>query len=591
MLKITITAVILTMCTLISAQDLSIEEILILQHPDWSALEVGVSDQTYRNTQQVHRFLFLGTRPDSALDRKGVRSVLDTLQEGNYYLVDVVDRELDIWDQLSAENGDFNQKLQDVIASIKQEGVSRGTSLPKATENSAAGLGGMAVELLDKVIEEEAIDLAVHYLEKELHRFKSVDTLFDDLFPSVSGLLENYNSNQASSLFLHHLHRGLRSDLESFGFNVLTALHDVGEINRAQYDLSVVIQNRLQYFDRPASWLNISYHGNSADVWEHAFMVNKAAGFTEGVLPSSGALDWLEEKEIADAFMRWKSLEGDGVDRPEYVSNYFEGWAHLESFLLGVYQTGQPEISRNDFVRALISWGKGGLTPSEALEVASLLELIADFEVNFKLKGDNAATVLVDMAALLGMDDHPVLLMLLHLAVQAEPESFNRTLTSLYIPHTNYQALRKKRGTLLLMAYLGAAVGYESILSAENNPGAGLHLSTGLLAGPGFILGNKGWSHGFFLQVIDVGAPFSLLVNDLGAEGKGSFNEQIQLESMVSPGLGYFLGIKNIPASIGLSMSFQADGRQLGEAYENTHRINLGLYMDFPVFTIKQFHR
>lgn len=96
-------------------------------------------------------------------------------------------------------------------------------------------------------------------------------------------------------------------------------------------------------------------------------------------------------------------------------------------------------------------------------------------------------------------------------------------------------------------------------------------------------------SHTFLLQILDLGAPFSFLINEVDEVEHGKFPDKINLEAMVTPGAGYFLGLKNTPISIGLNAALVNNARQTNGVDTDVLRINVGLYLDFPLLTIKQY--
>lgn len=582
--KIAIIALNLTLCTLLFGQELTVADVLILQNPDRAYMEEMLPAERLKKVLRVIDY-FSGDAAGDSIDQRAVLTVLDTLKKGKYYLEDEVSTADDFYKHLLSSAKPKDAKNLVSTPKNQREELAAGTAAPLSP-------GTIAADILEEIIEEEVIDLAVHYLEAELQKFAEVDSLFEALFPKVSQLLARYSSTRASSVFLHHLHKNMQSDLDELGSGFLEVLHRKGKLNREQFELGLFIRNRLRHFNFDGSWLNIAYHARPTPALSFAFMLNRNLGLPAGSLPGPGLLGWLETNGIPDFYRRWMQLGAEQkalYDNSAMVDRYFEGWEFFENFLLNVSNTGRPDLYRDDYIQAFLAWGRGDLTPAELGELEEVLQIISDFEIDFRQKKLDLSGIVFDMAALLGLQEYPTLMMIAHLAMQPEEQEFKRSLASVYIPHSNYQSLRKEKTTLLVMAYLGAGVGYESILSKDNNPGAGLHLSTALLAGPGVIFGTGGWSHTLFLQMLDIGAPFSMIISDLGGGSRNSFNEKIQLESMVSPGISYLLGIKNIPVSVGLGMSIQADGRQLGDGYENTHRINLGIYMDIPVFTVKQF--
>jgi hypothetical protein len=227
------------------------------------------------------------------------------------------------------------------------------------------------------------------------------------------------------------------------------------------------------------------------------------------------------------------------------------------------------------------------LSVEDALDAEQILSAIANLRYHNKSKSAQHKA-LMNIAEELALYNHPLLLLLGNLAVQDDLDSFQKVLKEIYLPHASFSSLRKNKRTYLLMGYAGLHSGMETSLHPDRNM-KGLHTAMGICAGPALSMGTGKYAHTFLLQIIDLGAPFSFLIKDAEDIRSGQFPEKINLEAFVSPGAGYFLGLKNSPLSLGLSAAMVNNGRtDPGGQETDILRFNLGLYLDFPIYTLGQ---
>ncbi|MFY0598120.1 MAG: hypothetical protein JXR03_00515 [Cyclobacteriaceae bacterium] len=177
-------------------------------------------------------------------------------------------------------------------------------------------------------------------------------------------------------------------------------------------------------------------------------------------------------------------------------------------------------------------------------------------------------------------------------------EEIKNVLDSFIMPVGSFRLKRMAgKQNLMLQGYAGGIIGNE-FGDGENLGGfGGLFLPVGLSytwAGKGDA-DQKACSFGFFASIVDLGA-----IGTYNLSGKADIeeangmtdtkmdvqNENISLESVISPGLFFEVGMKNIPITAGVGYRFSPELRKIGETQNGIGQVALYLAVDIPLLKI-----
>lgn len=155
------------------------------------------------------------------------------------------------------------------------------------------------------------------------------------------------------------------------------------------------------------------------------------------------------------------------------------------------------------------------------------------------------------------------------------------------LPAGSFRIKREAATNISINAYAGFFVGGEQVTTLDKSP----VFAYGITAPVGVAFstsGKCGFSHSLFLSVIDLGALASFrLTNDSVSQVP-----TIKLQNILSPGLFYSLGLKNLPLSINLGAQIGPNLREVTAARNNYAdnlywRFSAGLVVDIPLLNIK----
>ncbi|WP_282774998.1 hypothetical protein [Phaeodactylibacter xiamenensis] len=454
-------------------------------------------------------------------------------------------------------------------------------------------------ELLINAIEEEAIESAVGIIKTELQQLQETDTLVHILFPNVSRQILNYSTGMPASVALQHFKAALAVDYQQLDARFPYALQQTGRLS----------SQSTRIIEEGEYWLDRYWQGHidppvfPGDNDETSFPVNSWLSFLNEAFEVSAnqplhpiTIKRLQESgRVARLCHWWAGLYAPGLSAPSEImdnlpDNYVQGMISYHRFVRNTRRANwnirRPELLQ-DFIQTFLDLRGCFLSVEDALDAEQILSAIANLRYHNKSKSAQHKA-LMNIAEELALYNHPLLLLLGNLAVQDDLDSFQKVLKEIYLPHASFSSLRKNKRTYLLMGYAGLHSGMETSLHPDRNM-RGLHTAMGICAGPALSMGTGKYAHTFLLQIIDLGAPFSFLIKDAEDIRSGQFPEKINLEAFVSPGAGYFLGLKNSPLSLGLSAAMVNNGRtDPGGQETDILRFNLGLYLDFPIYTLGQ---
>lgn len=458
----------------------------------------------------------------------------------------------------------------------------------------------VADDLLVNAVEEEAIETAVQMIKTELQKLKETDTLIHILFPEVSRQIQNYSARMPATLAIQHFKAALIMDYQQLDARFPFALQQMGRLD----------SQSVQIIEEGEYWLDRYWQGHiEPPVFADdapsslSFPVNNWLTFLNGAFNITAdqplhpiAVRQLRERgRLTQLCNWWAGLNATATTFSPALLNdlpykYAQGMISYHQFIRNArIQTGtSPRADLlKDYIKTFLDLRGCFLSPKDALESEQILNAIANLRYNSKSKPAQHKA-LMGIAETLELDNHPLVLLLGNLALQDDLDDFQQTLKEIYLPHASFSSLRKNKRTYLLMGYAGLHSGLETSLHPDRNL-KGLHTAMGICAGPAVSIGTGKFAHTFLLQLIDLGAPFSFLIKDAAEIRSGQFPETINLEAVLSPGAGYFLGLQNTPLSLGLSAAMVNNGRTDPSGLEtDILRFNLGLYLDFPIYTLAQ---
>jgi len=468
-----------------------------------------------------------------------------------------------------------------------------GIGIARAAPNQP--LLAAAADVVVEVVEEEMIESAVSFLQTDLSRLQQEDTLLQILFPSVSLQVRNYAAGTPPYIALQHLQAGLQYDFEQLDVTFPYAMRQIGRLD----------SQSVQVIEEGEYWLERYQQGNfnppvlpnstATDpfpVNEWLTFMNSAIGLSPGQPIHPVAIRQLQATGTLRNLCHWWAGLVAPPDAPlgthlwRMPEAYVNGLRSYHRFILELRGSGQWQRGIPSYLQAYLDFRTAFLTEVQKLDAEAVLQAIIDFRYN---QGNPKVQRqgLIKIAEELAFDQHPFLMLMGNLALEKDEHSFQQMLRQVYLPHTNFAALRKNKKTFLLMAFGGINGGWEQGLGPVSKS-KGWHASIALSAGPALSIGTGKYAHTFLLQIVDLGAPFSFLVRDADEISSGQFPDRINLETTLSPGFGYFFGLKNAPLSLGANASLVNNARQVQGIDMDVVRINIGLYVDFPLMTIAQ---
>jgi hypothetical protein len=458
----------------------------------------------------------------------------------------------------------------------------------------------VADDLLVNAIEEEAIETAVQMISAELQKLKETDTLIHILFPTVSHQIQNYSERMPAALALQHFKAALIMDYQQLDARFPFALQQMGRLDSQSVQ---IIEEGEYWLDRywqghiePPVFAGDAPGNPSFPVNNWLTFLNSAFNVTADQPLHPIAIRQLRERgRLTQLCHWWAGLNATATTfSPDLLGDlpykYAQGMISYHHFIrnarIQTGTSGRADLLR-DYIKTFLGLRGCFLSAEDALASEQILNAIADLRYNSKSKPAQHKA-LMGIAESLALDNHPLILLLGNLALQDDLDDFQQTLKEIYLPHASFSSLRKNKRTYLLMGYAGLHSGLETSLHPERSL-KGIHTAMGICAGPALSIGTGKYAHTFLLQFIDLGAPFSFLIKDAENIRSGQFPETFNPEAIFSPGAGYFLGLSNTPLSLGLSAAIINNGRTDPNGLEtDILRFNLGLYLDFPIYTLAQ---
>ncbi len=177
------------------------------------------------------------------------------------------------------------------------------------------------------------------------------------------------------------------------------------------------------------------------------------------------------------------------------------------------------------------------------------------------------------------------------LAQAEDSEDVEKAIDAIALPTGSYSIKRKSKFNVSLNAYPGLFGANQWIVRQRDNRLVTPKFTTGFTAPIGLSVawGNSGCSHGFFVPIIDIGAPTAFRFN--AHRDSVEHLPDFTFRNVFAPGLYYTCGFKNSPFSLNIGMQY---GPQLtkivldGEEpdYLDSFRFGAAITLDIPLLNI-----
>ena len=173
------------------------------------------------------------------------------------------------------------------------------------------------------------------------------------------------------------------------------------------------------------------------------------------------------------------------------------------------------------------------------------------------------------------------------IAVSKNSEDVEAALEAFALPAGSSSAKEKTSTYVSINSYPGILAGFEFSDSGSDKDAEHLGITAPIGIYGQFFETKKG-SFGFFVPIIDIGAPVRLrLDNDSNTETLPDFN----IKDIFSPGLYLSYGFNNSPFAINAGVQYGPKLRDIdnGAGVFNdieSYRVSLGLVIDIPLFTL-----
>lgn len=178
------------------------------------------------------------------------------------------------------------------------------------------------------------------------------------------------------------------------------------------------------------------------------------------------------------------------------------------------------------------------------------------------------------------------------MAIAKDAEDVEKAIEAFALPVGSYTIKRKSKFNVSLNSFPGILPAVErpwkkDISQHGDNPGNSFSLGFTAPVGLSVTWGKCGWSKGFYITAIDIGAVTRLRLDN---DKNTTTLPKITLENFISPGLYFHLGIKDTPLSVNIGAQFGPQMRKIdtsnGPINYDSMRFGIGIVLDIPLVNL-----